>query len=1094
MDIDTIRYFNHEKKLIFSEYQTIFGRSFQFTKPEHLSTSFTVPLNFRISQKEFDGSSSSTEKEPFKKQIIESFEQHKTDEIWIKEIRPTIIALKSINSDECFSDAIITLETLFSEYLLAHPLSESSPEFIRRDQGLVLENIKKDARAFHFAHDSLKTNLQFLFNAWQCNPHAFYEFNPEIQWMLIQNDPTILKEDASISAYLNKLDKDRLNEIIKKTFFIDQRVLCGISSKAFIYFLQKNPDLIEKAIMIRPMSEYECIHLKVWNSENLKYFPYNIALKWLVQEPESFCKISAKLQNDKRFNLELVKLNGDALQYITTFKNDPDVVLAAITKTKDAWRHVSGLRDNTTFIASLVQKNLLPYHEIVKYKTVQEVVFAAIQHHPQILEIAESFQDDRDFILSCVSKNGRCLEYAKNFQKDEGVVLAAINQNIQALIFTSDEIRDNKEFALKAVQQNGVALEYLREYRKDEQVVLSAIKQNPRALIFADADLRTDKDFILEAVGVNGMALCYAMMFKNDNDVVLKALKQTPKAFLYLPKKLKRKEEIITFLFKEKLASLSHERALEISLEASKLVTKDTSYDELLLFIHLLLKVPAETSICEMIANLQRVMPSKMTLSDFSEIIDLFIKAPDASKYLSLKILEQIKNCDLAPEDYVVESKKLLSHIDDLIEVIPVSISDEELAIVIKKFIAVPKHFVVLNCKLILAFVKGIASNELFYLEALKKTNLITKQDLSALAIFASGSSLTIKSGWNIKIGTPESMFSSFMLPELCRQIALDFSKKAETIEKDDLKKRCEHMQTAFSKVDILLSLKASFESELNTMMQQGAIEGKKSLDLNPFIATLLERITNLMPGDSTLVPLIFLPSILEHESNPRMQGHACLMEICKQDDGKYRMIIYDTSVNITARIKDKFSEKYHPIVVKDIDASSLNRDFFLYFLRTSLSDLEIGLATKFRNFYKTIESLGIRADETEKPYNLQGDIGNCTYKCVSKFLHKNLGKDYEFAKLCIHRKILFYLKDSMSTFHRSLFASDKDAFTDALYRDKQLIKSERKILISNGTGFGPTKEMNEDEFMFYAALHLDSEIKKTQEKITPTDRLLIED
>jgi hypothetical protein len=1045
MDIDSIRYFNDNKKLVISEYETVFGRSIQFTKPDPLLSRFIVPLNFRVTQSEFNTASDVSKKELFKTQILESFEEHKTDEMWIKELLPTIIALQSINKNMCFSDTIAKLEALFKKYTQAHPLSDESSEFIKKHQAYILENIKKDETMFRFAHDSLKTDLEFLFKAWQSNPSSFYKFDKDMQWALIKAYPVILEKDPDVSEILIWVDKDRLIDLIKEVFALNPKVLSGINDRAFYLFLEKYPDLIESVSKVRTLSESQFRELAFNNSENLKYFPYDFALKWVLKNPKDFCKMSEKLRNDKRFNLELVGLNGDILNFLTTFKNDPDIVIAAITQNKGSWKYVTDLGSDVKFVTSLVQKKILPYDEIVKYKAVKEIVFAACKHHPQILELADSFQHDRDFILACVRQNGRCLQYAKNFQKDEDIVLAAIDQNAQALIFASDELRNNEAFVLKAVHQNGLALEYAKEYRKDKEFVLKAVKENPEA-------------------------------------------------FLYAPKNIKEKPDFLQILFAAELHSESAEKRDEIVLEASKLVTKETSYSALLSFIQSLRKVPPEISMSEMIIKLQGQVPIKMDLPHFAEIIEAFLEVPEESKELSFKILGEIKNWNLAHDDFVTESKKILGHIDSLAKVIPVPISDEDFAIVVKKFLDVPESFFELNCEIILSLLKEEASDS-FYLQALKELTLITKQDLSKLAIFASGSSLTLKSGWKIDVEGSYGLFNSFIIPHICARVGYSFLKKAEATENHAQKERYMHMHGEFLKLRESLSLKANIESFVKTIIYIAHIEEKSSLDLDPVMGALLDGFEKLKSGESFLIPISFSPPQDSSSSRARL-GHAVLMEICKQDDGNYRIIIYDTALlSMFAKIEGS-SGKIYPFVVKDIDKSLLNESFFQELIKKCMPFSELELGAQFRNFYTSLEKMGTRADEEEKPFNRQGGIDNCAYKCVSKFLHKQLGSDYEFAKVCIHRKILSILKESMNAFYRSAFETKDRAFKDqllrALYLDKKVIKEGSSIQIwDDSLRF---KELSDDEFMLYAALLLESEIKKTEGKLSLEDRALLED
>ena len=129
------------------------------------------------------------------------------------------------------------------------------------------------------------------------------------------------------------------------------------------------------------------------------------------------------------------------------------------------------------------------------FKNDKDIILAAVKKDCGALSHAsEELRNDRDFVLAVVKTNGAALGYAsEELKNDKDVVLATVKKCGKALVFASEALRNDKDVVLAAVKEDGDALQYAsKELKNDKDVVLAAVKNDGDALQYASRKLQNE--------------------------------------------------------------------------------------------------------------------------------------------------------------------------------------------------------------------------------------------------------------------------------------------------------------------------------------------------------------------------------------------------------------------------------------------------------------------------------------------------------------------------------------------------------------------------------------------------------------------------
>ena len=140
------------------------------------------------------------------------------------------------------------------------------------------------------------------------------------------------------------------------------------------------------------------------------------------------------------------------------------------------------------------------------FRNDREVVLAAVRQTGWVLKYAdESLRNDREVVLAAVKKDACALEYAGDFRNDREVVLVAVHHSHgRALQYADDTLRSDREVVLEAVRlSRGLALPYADEtLRSDREFVREAVRLSSWGAQFADDTLKNARELLRAATAV----------------------------------------------------------------------------------------------------------------------------------------------------------------------------------------------------------------------------------------------------------------------------------------------------------------------------------------------------------------------------------------------------------------------------------------------------------------------------------------------------------------------------------------------------------------------------------------------------------------
>ncbi len=272
-----------------------------------------------------------------------------------------------------------------------------------------------------------------------------------------------------------------------------------------------------------------------------------------------FSKMPAKYFSDRDFVHEALKVNSDALEYVSDplRKNDKEVALIAV---KQDWKSVKLVSD--------------------ELKNDEEVILTALggyngQWPSKILEHAsQRLKSDKNFVLKALDKIEEnrdkyhiyqvfnTLDFvSKELLDDKDVILKAIARQNSPFEYASDRLKNDRAFVLEALKVDPFILTYVaKPLMDDKEIVLTALgkygkpwKNGPYAsnIKFASDRLKGDKEVALEALASDGSYIQHISdQLKNDREIVMFAVESSGYALKYVSDELKNDRGIVSAAIK----------------------------------------------------------------------------------------------------------------------------------------------------------------------------------------------------------------------------------------------------------------------------------------------------------------------------------------------------------------------------------------------------------------------------------------------------------------------------------------------------------------------------------------------------------------
>ena len=258
---------------------------------------------------------------------------------------------------------------------------------------------------------------------------------------------SVLKKDREIILSVVTAHGPNATKYLDKSFKSDKEIILKILKKPLNYF-SLGDELSPTDYMSKDFLKDEDVISEALNNQWIEYDKIDSKL---------ITKKIAIAATTKSENFE--KLNNE-------FKNDPDVILNAITSEK-TWGD----------------------SEIFK-------------------KISDKLKSEKNFIIKVLGINGQILnQVSDNFKKDKEIVMASVTQSGYALQYAHSSLKKDIEIVLSSIEQyGGSALEYADHSLKiNKDLVLNAIKnhKDDRYIDYVDESFLKDKDFIIRAVSLN---------------------------------------------------------------------------------------------------------------------------------------------------------------------------------------------------------------------------------------------------------------------------------------------------------------------------------------------------------------------------------------------------------------------------------------------------------------------------------------------------------------------------------------------------------------------------------------------------------------
>lgn len=334
---------------------------------------------------------------------------------------PKILQMQAANPlflKRAFVKEILQQSGLLLEYLPAFQDNEE----------MVIEAIKQNPAACHFASKKLKNDIPFISKAYTIHKSIMrFIYNPTFIEKLIAAKDFEWLRDISID--------DRLLAVIKH-----------------------NPEAVQ--FVSKPFQSSQNFLLKALsaNKNTLKFITNEeFLVNHLLRYDTEFPLLSEELKKRPSFLAKLLNLNPGFMCYVEV----ESVLIEELVSRPDRIHYLPKAFSNASFFLKVFERN----ENILKMVHEEAIWIEIIKTHLKAIRYAPD--NNISLMEKLVTLNGLILEfYPKPLKSNPQVVLKAVNQNGLALKFANYILQDN------------------------EEIVIAACSNQPQALVFASRRLQ----------------------------------------------------------------------------------------------------------------------------------------------------------------------------------------------------------------------------------------------------------------------------------------------------------------------------------------------------------------------------------------------------------------------------------------------------------------------------------------------------------------------------------------------------------------------------------------------------------------------------
>lgn len=189
----------------------------------------------------------------------------------------------------------------------------------------------------------------------------------------------------------------------------------------------------------------------------------------------------------------IVKMNGMLITDYPSAMEKRSIVLLAVQQTGEAYLVLTKFKDDPEIIRAAIKTYPAVFDEVPENMITKELILYSLSYCDKrvLFRIPSQFAGDLDIAAKVVQIDGLELENLPiECCSEYDINMLAVQQNGLALKFVTMEWLGDIQITEKAVQQNGMALEFASGIaKKNPRVVIAAIKQNKDAIKFVNPEL-----------------------------------------------------------------------------------------------------------------------------------------------------------------------------------------------------------------------------------------------------------------------------------------------------------------------------------------------------------------------------------------------------------------------------------------------------------------------------------------------------------------------------------------------------------------------------------------------------------------------------
>jgi hypothetical protein len=443
-------------------------------------------------------------------------------------------------------------------------------------QNIIFDFLKQNIGTFQYLNHDLRDNKEFVEKLLELDGSVLQyassrlQADKELVRKAVRNNPlsfkyasTELQQDLLFSAKMARINTqaiehldDETKEKIKDAYDTErpEKFLLWDDKELVLKIVNKDGFLLRKASDSLKADKDVVTVAATRHSDALEHANESVLtdtefMTQLVEKVPRAIKYAKK--RTKEMALKAVKRDGSVLAYVGEFKNDSDVIIAAVQENPKAFNYVTAetLQD-VNLVDKIAESNVVNdwSNETVKHlvKTINDLrhkvsskllseMLIEMKHWKSSSEMVEKIKPylrDKGCVLHLLETSGCTTKFIMSnlddtLKTDRDIAKTCLSTRLISLVHLHPLHRADRDLVKLAIK-NGNSLKYADEsLRRDKELVMLSVAIDYENLKHADDSLKKDKDFILSVLDKSYQAIKYAdPLLRKDCDIVNKVLEK----------------------------------------------------------------------------------------------------------------------------------------------------------------------------------------------------------------------------------------------------------------------------------------------------------------------------------------------------------------------------------------------------------------------------------------------------------------------------------------------------------------------------------------------------------------------------------------